>query len=66
MCRKCGKVKLVVMKYHIVLKALSSLQVHRRNLKIYVKIVLLERNKPRIQERLNCDDCSIKEKCEKH
>ena len=36
MCGKCGRVKIVVVKYHIVLQALSSLRIHRGNLKVYV------------------------------
>ena len=44
------------------LKALSSMQVYREDLKVYVKIILLERVKPRIQERLPRDDGSVKEK----
>ena len=61
MCHWCGKVKLPTMKYHIVLQALSSQQAHRRNLKVYVKIVLSERVKPRIPERLRCHDGIVKE-----
>ena len=49
------------MKYHIVLQALSSLQVYRENLKIYVKIILSERDKSRIPERLRCHDGIVKE-----
>ena len=41
---KCGLVRLVVMKIHIVLQALSSLQAHTGDLRIYV-IVILEQGK---------------------
>ena len=61
LCRRCGKVRIVKAKYHIVLQALSSLQAYRGNLKIYVKIILSERDKPRISERLHCDDDIDKE-----
>ena len=64
-CSKCGKVSFVVMKYHIVLQALSSLQIQRGDLKIYAQIILSEHDKSRIQERLYCEDCIVKERYEK-
>ena len=36
LCRKCGLVKSSSMKVHIELKALSSLQAYREDLRIYV------------------------------
>ena len=42
---KCGKVKVPAMKYHIMLKALSSLIKHSKHLKIYEKIGLSEQGK---------------------
>ena len=33
-CCKCGKVRFAFMKFHIVLKALSSLQAYRKYLKV--------------------------------
>lgn len=36
LCRECGLVKLSFMKSHIMLKALSSSQAHRENLKVYM------------------------------
>ena len=41
-----GKVKWVVMKYLILLKAISSKQAKRNYLKIYERIKLSERGKP--------------------
>ena len=58
----CGSVIISSVKNHIVLKALSSMQVYREDLKVYAKIILSERVKPRIQERLPRGDCSVKEK----
>ena len=43
--RKCGVVRMAYMKLHKVLKALSSLQAHSKNLKLYVQIGLLEQGK---------------------
>ena len=45
MCSKCGLVKIDAMNPHIVLKALSSLQAHTDDLKIYVKILIMEQGK---------------------
>ena len=42
---KCGLVRLVVMKIHMVLQALSSLQAHTGDLRIYAQIVILEQGK---------------------
>jgi len=42
-----GKVKLAVMKFPIALQAQSSTQAQSKNLKIYAKIGLSERGKPR-------------------
>ncbi len=49
LCSKCGLVKFEVMKLHIVLQALSSLQAHTDDLRIYKKIVILEQGKPGIR-----------------
>ena len=43
--RGCGKVKIAVMKNHTVLAALSSLQTHSKNLKLYAQIELSEQGK---------------------
>jgi len=40
-----GKVKLECMKFLIVLQALSSIQDYRKNLRIYEKLVIMERGK---------------------
>jgi hypothetical protein len=40
-----GKVKLYVMKFPIVLKALSSIQAYRNDLRAYVQIGVSERSK---------------------
>lgn len=40
-----GKVRIQYMKFHIVLQALSSIQVQRKHLRIYVKIEELEQGK---------------------
>ena len=48
MCSGCGLVKLYSMKIHIVLKALSSLQAHTDDLRIYVQIAITEQGKLRI------------------
>ncbi|MEG2353418.1 MAG: hypothetical protein RSB70_02110 [Clostridium sp.] len=45
---KCGWVKLVSMKVHIVLKALSSLQAQTDDLRIIIMITAMEQGKPRI------------------
>jgi hypothetical protein len=43
--RKCGKVKIIDMKCHRVLQALSSLQAQSKNLRLYVQIGLSEQGK---------------------
>lgn len=41
----CGKVRILFMKYHTELQALSSTQAQSKHLRVYVKIKLLERGK---------------------
>lgn len=45
-CGNCGRVKIFDMKYHIVLQALSRLQVHTHDLRVYVQIAVTEQGKP--------------------
>lgn len=46
-CSKCGLVNFAVMKIHLMLQALTNLQAHTNDLRIYVKIVITEQGKLR-------------------
>ena len=48
MRRESGKVRIFRMKLHILLQAVSSSQAHKKRLREYVKIGLLEQGKLRI------------------
>ena len=66
-CRKCGEVKITSYEKPYNVKGIIKLTgLQRKPKSIYEQIILLERDKPRIPERLHCDDGIVKENTGKY